>query len=459
MNPIITAKVNEDLFFSNPLDVHNIGDPFILKASDGKFYLYATSDADNGFKVWSSEDMIKWKVYPMKAYSKSRETWGNRDFWAPEVYEWNGLYHMYYSANWKKADSLRVGHAISESPTGPFVDVSDEPMFDLGYAVIDGHVFVEDNGRAFFYFSRDCSENIVGLNHESHIYGVELESDRHTFIGTPKVLTTPTEEWEKASGDYRWNEGPFVVKKNDVYYLNYSGNFYGGKDYSVGYATAEDPFGPFVKNQDSRLLFSEEAWKDISGSGHNMLLPIQNTDLFYSVYHTHTVASIGGGSRSLNIGIIGIDESGRMYSNAPHYGRQLKPKYYEKALKFKDNFSVHMNGQIVESLTNNEISLFTSKNDQVESVELYPQDYVEIKFDKISEIDTLLLYTGTKENQLKFIDLELSNGSLVQKLSFSDVPGEPAIVSFDDLKVDWIRIKNVSDGTGDLSEIIILPRE
>ena len=36
--------------FNNPLDV-KFGDPFVLRASDGRFYMYGTSDGINGFRA------------------------------------------------------------------------------------------------------------------------------------------------------------------------------------------------------------------------------------------------------------------------------------------------------------------------------------------------------------------------------------------------------------------------
>ncbi len=455
----LQVLINEEIFFSNPLNVHNIGDPFILKASDGKYYLYATSDGNNGFKVWTSDDMINWEENGLKAHSKSIDGWGYKDFWAPEVYEWDGKFHMYYSARWKENNSLRIGHAISDSPLGPFVDVSNQPMFDLGYAVIDGHVFIDDDNKAFFYFSRDCSENIVGIYHESHIYGVELASDRNTFIGEPLLLSSPSEDWEKKSGDYRWNEGPFVVKHNGKYYLNYSANFYGGKHYSVGYSTSAKPLGPFVKGDDSHLIYAEEAWKDISGSGHNMLIPIEDSSLYYNVYHTHTVAAIGGGSRSLNLGIVGIGQDGTMFSNSPNYANQLKPEYFEKALMFKDHYRVEKNGSLETRLTDHQIGLYSGANHINKNVEIGLDDTIEVIFDKSYKLDTILLYDGVGNATLEKVELEFSDGSLVRELGFDNEPGEPAIISFLDVEVKWVKIRNISKYKGSLSEIILVPKD
>ena len=120
---------------------------------------------------------------------------------------------MYYTAGWRKNDSLRIGIAVSDSPLGPFVDVLEEPLFDFGYAAIDAHVFIDDDDQKYLYYSRDCSENIVEGRHESHIYGIKLDDDMLSVSGQPILLTKPEQEWELKSGPkWRWNEGAFVLE-------------------------------------------------------------------------------------------------------------------------------------------------------------------------------------------------------------------------------------------------------
>lgn len=56
----------------------------------GIYYCYAT-DSD-GVKVSISEDLVHWeyKGYAIKEPDK-------RDYWAPSVFYWNGVFYMYYS--------------------------------------------------------------------------------------------------------------------------------------------------------------------------------------------------------------------------------------------------------------------------------------------------------------------------------------------------------------------------
>jgi GH43 family beta-xylosidase len=259
--------------YQNPLSIKNIGDPFVLRAPDGKYYCYATSATD-GFKAWSSENLVHWKEEGY-VYLRNEGSWGVADFWAPEVVFYNNKYYMHYSARWAKNQSLRIGVAVANFPTGPFVNLFNRPMFDFGYAAIDGHILIDDDGRIYLYYARDCSENIIDSRHESHLYVVELDNDLATLKGEPIFLTKPEQEWELRSGpEWFWNEGPFVVKHSGRYYLMYSANFYASRDYSVGYAVANDPTGPFVKASHNPILSSSVP--KISGPGHNSVTTSPN---------------------------------------------------------------------------------------------------------------------------------------------------------------------------------------
>lgn len=286
----------------NPVGITNIGDPFIIRAKNGKYYMYATSFF-KGFFVWVSEDLWSWSQ-PKICYEAGEDAFGYEDFWAPEVIEHNGKYIMHYSARWKKNSSLRIGVAVADQPEGPFIDVYDRPMFDLGYAAIDGNVFIDDDGSPYFYYSRDCSENVYEGRHESHIYVVKLSKDLLSIEGDPVLAARPNQEWEFISGDYRWNEGPFVFKRFNKYYMLYSSNFFASKDYSIGCAVAESPMGTFVKYDHPVLSYVEGK---VSGPGHNSVFMIPDGTL-YCAYHVHTHYDHPDGNRQLFIDEIVFEE-------------------------------------------------------------------------------------------------------------------------------------------------------
>lgn len=261
-------------------EITGIGDPFTL-LYEGKYYIYATNAGD-GFKVYSSDDLVHLKD---EGYCYKNSPWGIGSFWAPEVIYYNGKFIMHFTARWKKTNTLRMSTAIADSPLGPFIDISDEPVFDFGYASIDGTAFIDDDGQNYFYFSRDCSENLVNGIHESHIYCVKMDKDMLRPVGEPIFISAPTTDWEKKSGDWRWNEGPAMLKHNGKYYLSYSANYYAGKYYSVCYSVSDKPTEGFVKAEENPIMAYIEG--EISGPGHNAYFINKQGELMTS-FHIHT---------------------------------------------------------------------------------------------------------------------------------------------------------------------------
>ena len=265
-------------------------DPFILHASDGRYYLYCTSEDGSGFPVRSSEDLIHWTEHGPALRAKDSR-WANDTFWAPECYELGGKYVLLYSANWKDnptqaLENYRIGAAVADTPVGPFTEVSDRPVFDPGYPIIDANLYRED-GRYYLYYSRCCYEHKVDGLEESWIYGVELKPDFSGIIGEPALLLRPEQPWEgrsAAATGRRWNEGSFLMKAGDRYLMTYSGNFFGGPDYAVGYAVGQSPLGPFVKAAENPIL---ERYGDVTGTGHSCMLHSPEGELLIC-YHGRT---------------------------------------------------------------------------------------------------------------------------------------------------------------------------
>lgn len=331
--------------YSNPLDIA-FGDPFILHASDGRFYMYGTS-GEAGFRTYSSDDMVNWKEEGLVYRGATEDSWTVDCFWAPEVYERNGKYYLFFSANWKEnpaneLEMFRIGVAVSDKPTGPFKEMYDRPVFDPGYPIIDANLYFDDeNGKVYMYYSRCCYKHPVESEiadqarekgwfdeiEESWIYGVEIKPDFSGVIGEPVLLLRPPvtlddkqAEWESRSVtanevNRRWTEGSYLVKKNGLYYMMYSANFFGGQYYAVGYATASNPLGPFKKAENNPVLQKNTAQGgDVTGTGHNMILTLPDGTM-YCVYHGRTTQT--GDERVVFMDKMEIKENGELVVNGP----------------------------------------------------------------------------------------------------------------------------------------------
>ena len=305
----------------NPLDV-KLGDPFILHAADGRYYMYGTSLAD-GFEAFVSDDLRAWKPCGQIYKGGTPEQWNLDCFWAPEVYERGGKYYLFYSAN--KRDNpegdlevFRIGVAVSDSPAGPFRDLMNRPVFDPPYPVIDANVLFDDaTGRTYLYFSRCCYKHAMESElaqqvraaggyseiEESWVYGVEMKPDFSDIIGEPQLLLQPPmklddvqAEWESQSvtaheANRRWTEGSYIFREGGTYYMMYSANCYQGGHYAVGYATADNPLGPFRKSADNPVLKENvTAGGTVMGTGHNMMFR-DGDGRMLTVYHGRLTAN------------------------------------------------------------------------------------------------------------------------------------------------------------------------
>ncbi len=308
------------LAYNNPLDV-NFGDPYILDDKTGTYYLYGTGGgAVDGFSTYSSTNLVDWKYEKQIYFGNKKDSWCISAFWAPECYKFEGKYFLFYSANWRKnpnneLENFHIGVAVSESPTGPFEDIKNEPLFEPGYPIIDANVFQDGDGKYYLYYSRVCYKHPVeselsklvrekGLFEEieeSWIYGVELSPDFKSTIGEPVLLLQPpikledkNSEWENRSVtldsiNRRWTEGSYLFKKNGLYYMMYSANHYADENYAIGYATSKSPLGPFIKS-DKNPILEKNSHKggQVTGTGHNSVLHLKGQDKMYCVYHGRT---------------------------------------------------------------------------------------------------------------------------------------------------------------------------
>lgn len=326
---------------NNPLEVA-FGDPYILydEVSD-TYFMYGTGGVTGGFMAYSSKDLKNWEKRGLVYSSKQEKAWATKDFWAPEVYKRNGKYYMFYSAHWKdnpnnELENYKIGVASSDSPLGPFIDMTGRPIFDPGYPIIDANVYFAENGKLYLYYSRCCykhpveseiaswarEKNLFDKIEESWIYGVELSSDFASVIGEPVLLLRPPAtmkdqqaEWESrsvSSGEVnrRWTEGSYLFKHNKTYYMMYSANYFGGQHYAVGYATASNPLGPFEKSADNPILQKNtDKGGVVSGTGHNSLLKDRDGKV-WCVYHGRT--SETGNKRLVFLDEINLDRKGAL---------------------------------------------------------------------------------------------------------------------------------------------------
>lgn len=244
-NPLIEKekdKENGVFEWSNPIKYSLQGnkglrDPFILKEGDywyltGTNYPYClakenpNNDKTLGVPLFKSTDLEEWEFVGIMVESPSndeRNKWYQDRFWAPELFHHNGKF--YITVNCCAPDGSNHGmlFAVADNIEGPYTIMNeDKPLF-VGN---DAHLFVDDDGKTYLY--------------GSDIWGVEID------LISLKTMGTKTNQIAPVNGSTAWNgrrdhvglEGPYVMKRNSIYYLFYST---WSRGYEVGYAISDNP--------------------------------------------------------------------------------------------------------------------------------------------------------------------------------------------------------------------------
>lgn len=129
-----------------------IADPYVLFYEDC-YYAYGTNV--RGFEVYTSTDLKHWHRNRNLALAPE-DSWGNKGYWAPEVYYVESLkkFYMFYTVN------EQVCVATSDSPEGPFVQDVKQPLFG-SEKNIDPSLFIDSDGKAYLYFVRFTGGNVI----------------------------------------------------------------------------------------------------------------------------------------------------------------------------------------------------------------------------------------------------------------------------------------------------------
>ena len=256
-------------------------DPTIF-ADGGKYYMTGTRNREPlGFGILESKDLVHWRVPNgdtlQLILAKGQGSFGEKGFWAPQYFKENGTCYYTYTAN------EQTCLASAESIFGPFVQKEVRPI-DGTRKNIDSFIFKDDDGKTYLYHVRFDKGN--------HIWTGEFDLESGRIVpGTLKHILSCTDAWEMTP-NYKSvpiMEGPTVMKWDGIYYMFYSCNHFKNIDYSVGYATAPTPYGPWTKHPNNPIIHRSIVGEN--GSGHGDVFKGYD-DRYYYVYHVHNSDSV-----------------------------------------------------------------------------------------------------------------------------------------------------------------------
>lgn len=262
----------------NPIIKHKYtADPATL-VHDGIVYLYAGHDVAphpqeryvmNEWLVFSSPDLVNWTEHPVPL-KPTDFTWAKGDAWAAQVIEKEGKFYWYVTVSHKDIHGKAIGIAVSDSPTGPFVDargtalVTNDMTTDtkISWDDIDPTVFIDDDGQAYIFWGNTVC------------YYAKLKDNMIELDGDFKRVDIPA-----------FTEAPWIHKRGDWYYLTYASEF----PEKTVYAMSKSIHGPW----EYKGILNEIAGN--SNTNHQAILDFKGKTYF--VYHNGGVNPHGGSFR------------------------------------------------------------------------------------------------------------------------------------------------------------------
>ena len=261
-----------------PLFKQDFADPFVVE-HEGQFIAYATNRGIN-LPMAASRDLVTWRLVMDPAQPKKQldgmpqlAGWVKEGrTWAPEVIKAGERWLLYYTAHHRKKDRPCIGAAVAAAPTGPFRDMSAEPLVcqdDLG-GTIDAHPFRDSDGQLYLYYKNDG--NNPRVLKPSQIWVQRLSADGLQLLGEAVPLVRNDKHWE-----WRVVEAPAMVRRPDGgYSLFFSANHFGWEadqrysNYAIGYAQCKGPMGPCTDAPENPILYSYNTRSAgcLSGPGH-----------------------------------------------------------------------------------------------------------------------------------------------------------------------------------------------
>jgi beta-xylosidase len=256
------------------IDLRAIRNPIIpgwyadpeLRWHDGRFWLFPTCslafEEQTYLDAFVSDDLVTWSKLD-RVLELSRVCWSNQTAaWAPSVISRYGSLFMYFSSG----DGDGIGLGVWNRHTRRFVDPLRRPLigeWPFGAQPIDANVFIDDDEQAWLYFGG-----------HGRCVAVKLKPDMNRLDGDFHLVTPAG-----------YVEGPFMFKRNGLYYFMWSEGNWGDGTYGVAYAIADNPLGPFnridcILQQDGRIA---------NGPGHNSVLQIPGTDDWVICYHRRPI--------------------------------------------------------------------------------------------------------------------------------------------------------------------------
>lgn len=299
----VAALVGTTASAQNPLITNQFTADPTARVFNGRVYVYPSHDiratpghgrvgwfAMEDYHVFSSANLTDWTDHGV-IVTQNKVPWVQPDsysMWAPDCVFRGGKYYFYFPSTPKDTTSgrgFRIGVAVADQPTGPFVP---QPQPIAGVRGIDPNVFIDQDGQAYLYWS------------QGNIYGAKLKENMLELASEPVTLgELPTQGLK---------EGPYLFKRNGTYYLTYP--HVANKTERLEYATSTSPLGPFTV----RGVLMDESPTGCWTNHHSIT---EFNKQWYLFYHHNDLSPGFDKNRSIRLDSLFFESDGRIRKVTP----------------------------------------------------------------------------------------------------------------------------------------------
>ncbi|HEU0226506.1 MAG TPA: family 43 glycosylhydrolase [Arachidicoccus soli] len=267
-------------------------DPAVMVYRDTLF-LYTGHDEDNSnwfsmkdWHVYSTIDMVNWTERGADLSLKNF-SWASKDAWAGQCIYRNGKFYWYVPMNQANGQGMAIGVAISDKPTGPFVDALGKLLVTTHWGDIDPTVFIDDDGQAYLYWGNP------------NLYYIKLNKDMVSYDQKLGIVKVPlTDKGFKlriinAKNTFGWAKSIhglsahcFKNNTDNKYYWYVSAIDKRTNKEVIGVAVGKEAIGPFVDLLGRPLITAHCAGGNINptvviDSSNQAFLTWGNSALYY----------------------------------------------------------------------------------------------------------------------------------------------------------------------------------
>ncbi|MEI6578798.1 MAG: glycoside hydrolase family 43 protein [Eubacteriales bacterium] len=253
-----------------------IRDPFVLVYGQ-KYFMYGTGASSGpGYGCYVSEDLENW-TGPVNVFSAPAEFDGINCFWAPECHFYQGRFYLFATYFSQATQHRGVSVFKSESPLGPFEEISAGHITPHDWDSIDGTLYIDNDGQPWMVFVHEWTSM---PDHTGAMAAAKLSDDLSRFISDPIQLFKAKDPiWT----DKGVTDGPFMYRTKTGKLLMLWSNGDVNGNYCVGIAKSRNSEITGTWAHGFEPFYSVNRYFDTDG-GHAMMFTDLNGRLLLCMH-------------------------------------------------------------------------------------------------------------------------------------------------------------------------------